>query len=30
MADGDCSLREAITSANSDSASDACAIGGRR
>ena len=27
-ADGDCSLREAITSANSDSASDACAIGG--
>ena len=26
-ADGDCSLREAITSANSDSASDACAIG---
>jgi CSLREA domain-containing protein len=27
-ADGDCSLREAITSANSNSASDACAIGG--
>ena len=27
-ADGDCSLREAITSANSDSASDACAISG--
>lgn len=26
--DGDCSLREAITSANSNSASDACAIGG--
>jgi CSLREA domain-containing protein len=26
--DGDCSLREAITSANSDSASDACVIGG--
>ena len=27
-ADGDCSLREAITSANSDSASDACVSGG--
>lgn len=26
-ADGDCSLREAITSANSNSATDACAIG---
>ena len=26
--DGDCSLREAITSANSDSSTDACAIGG--